>query len=156
MKCRHETTTRGDPYPFVGSVAVRPYTDENPMAHGGCVYLETCTACGARRSEAANGSHAEYSPWGPDRAARQVVARRAHEAVQRAPWPDSLTVRSPDRRGTALVSIEVDGHILISYGRDTVPDDAAVLGALPPEFIEAAKQCRQAVLDAESADRDVE
>lgn len=50
------------PLPSRGSVAQRPYTDENPQAHGGARYIHVCH-CGARREALVNGGHSERSPW---------------------------------------------------------------------------------------------
>lgn len=64
-RCRHaetrevEGTTRG----FSGSVAVAPYTSENPAAHGCVTCQEECAECGARRSLNVNQRHVEYGPW---------------------------------------------------------------------------------------------
>lgn len=62
-RCKHQNTRTGDAYGFNGSVAVRPYTEENRAAHGGVRYIETCQDCGASRECNVNGSHEENSPW---------------------------------------------------------------------------------------------
>lgn len=65
--CKHESTTRGDPRAYTRSVSVHPYTDENPMAHGGIEQTEKCEDCGATRLRVSNGRHEEYGPWSSDR-----------------------------------------------------------------------------------------
>ena len=63
MTCNHQNTTTGSPRCFSSPVAIHPYTDENPSAHGNIVITEECRDCSATRSVAVNGQHTEKSPW---------------------------------------------------------------------------------------------
>lgn len=81
MKYEHEHNPKqisGDRC-FVGSVAFEPFTHEHRAAHGGITYTEECTVCGAQRSVNANMGFREYSPWGPDREAREKYEREQSE-----------------------------------------------------------------------------
>ncbi len=69
MACTHKQTTAGLDRPYMGSVAVHPYTEPEPRAAGGISYTETCSECGAERSVNVNGAWVEHSPWGESRAA---------------------------------------------------------------------------------------
>lgn len=64
-KCKHTSTTRGRDRCFNLPVAVPPYTDENPAAHGNITYTETCAICRAQREVAANNGVREFGPWRP-------------------------------------------------------------------------------------------
>jgi hypothetical protein len=75
MTCKHESTTDGQIYGYNGSVAHHPFTYENPRAHGGVRYTETCDACGAKRLVNSNGLHYEYGTWGPSLAEREREER---------------------------------------------------------------------------------
>lgn len=77
------TTREIDERPYTGSVAVHPYTDENPAAHGNIVVTEECCACGAHRQVAQNWRHVEYSPWGPSRAVREQREREEQARLER-------------------------------------------------------------------------
>ncbi len=62
-KCKHANTTTGPERPYFGCVAVHPYTDCQPGAHGGYSVVETCSACGCKQAINSNQHHIEYSPW---------------------------------------------------------------------------------------------
>lgn len=79
MSCKHKNTHSGEAWCFTGSVAVYPYTDENPAAHGNVGVTETCTECGAERDVLVNGRHVEYSPWGLSRAERERDQERQRQ-----------------------------------------------------------------------------
>ena len=59
---KHTADSSTDPICYSGPVAVQPYTEENPAAHGCIEETDTCT-CGATRRVLTNGRHAEYAPW---------------------------------------------------------------------------------------------
>jgi len=48
---------------FNGSVAVRPYTEQNPAAHGHVTFVMECDRCGARRKVNENQGFIEVGPW---------------------------------------------------------------------------------------------
>jgi hypothetical protein len=52
--------TSGPDRCFVGPVSRR---DENPAAHGGITYTQTCEVCRAERRVNANGMHFEHGDW---------------------------------------------------------------------------------------------
>lgn len=94
--CKHTTVKDGDERCFTGApVAVPPYTDENPAAHGSLQVTEECVACGAQRKVAVNGGHREYGVWGPsaeERRQEQIQARR--EKTKRAEEEEDLALTS--------------------------------------------------------------
>lgn len=67
--CHHNKTHQvaGSRRCFDGPVAVPPYTDENPAAHGNVCVTEECERCGAQRDVNINQRHVEYSTWGQPR-----------------------------------------------------------------------------------------
>lgn len=116
MKCEHKDTKQvGPDRGFFDSVAVPPYTEENPAAHGGITYRVACVACGAERAVNVNGNHAEYSPWSPSKAAREEYERRGALARE-------LERYEAVKRGAP--SVEVDGR---SYIVDRVDRKEVVL-----------------------------
>jgi len=58
----HVVISEGQDYGFTAPVAVAPYTEENPAAHGNISRTQTCR-CGAERQILINGRHHEVSPW---------------------------------------------------------------------------------------------
>jgi hypothetical protein len=54
----HSADSTSDARPFAGPVG----RNQNPMAHGGCSYIETCR-CGALRTVNVNGCHSEEGGW---------------------------------------------------------------------------------------------
>jgi hypothetical protein len=65
MNCKHEHTIETRVVGYSAPVAVHPYTEENPAAHGNICVTEQCTRCGADRLKNINGNHVEYGTWGP-------------------------------------------------------------------------------------------
>ena len=63
MTCTHTHTKSGEHYGF--SAPIADAADQNPAAHGGVTYTETCRDCGAHREVNANGVHHEYGRWEP-------------------------------------------------------------------------------------------
>ena len=61
MNCRHTTTACSDALPFSGPVS---RDNQNPAAHGGVRYVDTCDDCGATRETLVNGRHEEVGAWG--------------------------------------------------------------------------------------------
>jgi hypothetical protein len=55
---KHTAKVSSPALPFVGAVATR----QNPAAHGGVRFLESCS-CGASRERLVNGSHVERGAW---------------------------------------------------------------------------------------------
>lgn len=146
MSCQHIATkiTRTRCY----SSSVNTW-DPNPAAHGGVCEDVECLDCGARRSENLNGRHEEQGQWGPTREERRQTAALAESAaralVARRPAPLSF------RRGeeSASVGIDEEGY-LVSDG-----PTGEQIAMTAPEFVEAAKALRAAVVAAEDARADV-
>ncbi len=83
-KCQHLESRVVDERAYVGTVAVHPYTDENPAASGNVTNLERCIQCGAERLANRNGRHAEFAPWGPSAEERRHAEQEAEERRQAA------------------------------------------------------------------------
>ena len=78
-RCNHPEARLQDIGParaYTAPVALAPYTEENPAAHGNIRQLVECTACGGRRHENRNQHHREVSPWW-DEAGEQAREQRA-------------------------------------------------------------------------------
>ncbi len=151
--CTHEHTHQiGDDHCYTGSVAVEPYTDENRAAHGGITYDIECNACGARRSVNRNQSHVEVSPWRPSREVRRQQAARLRASVPAAPAAVIMTC-SDGRKVRA--SVDREGMIALEGSAYSTADERAIIAALPPSWIEAAKITRRALLAAASAEAEV-
>jgi hypothetical protein len=60
-RCRHNRT-REATYCYSGPVSRR----ENPVAHGGVCFVETCLTCGAVKRTNSNGGQLERGPWTND------------------------------------------------------------------------------------------
>ncbi len=97
QKCQHGETTSGAERPYITSVSVHPFTDENPRAHGWVTYTQTCDDCGAERAVNANQGHAEFSPWGPSTAERRRREREAALTAAEKVRADAV------RRGTPML-----------------------------------------------------
>jgi hypothetical protein len=119
--CKHEKTKQeGRDYGFTCSVAVYPYTAENRAAHGNICYTEKCCSCGALRSVNVNGSHMEFSPWGPtqderERREREEAARklaevqRQEDSAMKAHGAEVIEVR--EREGfSTMVEVKIGGE----------------------------------------------
>ena len=103
----------GEPGGFGGSVAVYPYTDENPAGHGNICQLVECTACGGRRNENRNQWHLEVSPWWDERGQRAEERRAANEE-ERANRNALAAIRDAYGNGPDVVLIN-DNY----FGRST-------------------------------------
>lgn len=80
---QHRVTQTSEPRGFTAPVAVHPYTEANPSAHGGVEIVEVCE-CGYERRVLENGPHREFSPWRPSEALRaEWQAERDRETVER-------------------------------------------------------------------------
>jgi hypothetical protein len=75
--CQHQATREIAESGYTGSVAVYPYTAENPAAHGCITVTVECRHCGARRAENRNQWHREYGTWGPTRSERERTSARS-------------------------------------------------------------------------------
>lgn len=147
MSCTHERFTAGPALPFTASVAFGSGSNYNPAAHGGVSYVETCDACGARRSVNQNGRHSELGHWGADLATRRellaAAARKARELIA-AVEPVEF------QRGEETASIRLDREAMIvivgAEWRELAP-------ALPDGWLEAAKRAREAVLEEQRIHR---
>lgn len=153
MTCAHTQTRSSGERPYSGPVAVQPYTDENPSAHGGTTLTEECQGCGARRSVNRNQRHVEYGSWGKSRAARlldasceQIKARQAVASVE----PLVLTNRKSGR--TATVSIDAEGLLVVEGVAWTQIE--GLVSRSP--WLGKAKAARQAVVEARRAAEAVE
>ena len=62
QKCNHVHTHETAARCYQHPVALAPYTDENPMAHGNITVTERCV-CGAERDVCRNQGHVENGPW---------------------------------------------------------------------------------------------
>lgn len=148
MTCLHAQTKSSGERPYSGSVAVHPYTDENPSAHGCITVTRECRACGARRDVNINQRHAEYGPWGKSRAARLLDARneraKAREAVA-AVQPLVLTNRKSGR--TAVVSIDSEAMLIVEGVAWAQVERLVSQSA----WLERAKAAREAVVQAQRA-----
>ena len=58
-KCKHKNTEQGEHWGYSGPVS----QNENPAAHGGVSYTETCRDCGAERAVNANMFQYERGEW---------------------------------------------------------------------------------------------
>lgn len=118
-KCDHvrtkqdESSIRG----YCCSVAVEPYTEPNPCAAGGVMYVEQCEDCGRERTMNLNGRHNEVSPWEKSRAQlareesiKQQAARREREdAAVRA--RNVVIERIRERPGyLTSIDMQIDGR----------------------------------------------
>lgn len=99
--CKHTPVRIGNDRAFTGSVAVQPYTEENPCAHGNITFTEECTRCGAQRSVNVNGRHREYGPYGPTRARRDDLERR--EAARKRNEQESMARKAALAAGFELI-----------------------------------------------------
>ena len=107
-KCSHpEQREIGDPTCYTAPVAVYPYTDENPAAHGNICVLVECVACGARRHELHNGRHAEVAPWYDER------GRRERERRAEAKHLEAMGILRREYGDRADVIRTTDGYIAL-------------------------------------------
>ena len=82
-KCTHSRTLITSTVPFAYSVAVAPYTDENPAAWGWQCSTEQCQECGRERSVNVNQSLGVHPtrrlPLGEQSRTLTRCSRRFHE-----------------------------------------------------------------------------
>lgn len=136
----------------MGSVAVAPYTEENPAAHGGTCHVEQCEQCSARRVVNRNGSHVEFGPWDPmenlQLRVKQLRAAWKREQVDR---PNDFSVHHM-KYGEFRIKVLDDG-IIETYGSRFVSesDIGCMLQGLFPCAFNAAKRIREAYLEYEDA-----
>jgi len=62
-KCKHLNVEDVGTTGYTRSVAVHPFTHENPAAHGGACFKKRCLDCGRVRRINSNGNASEFSPW---------------------------------------------------------------------------------------------
>ena len=113
MSCRHTATTNSDAYGYTGSVARHPFTHENRAAHGGVKFVETCSACGARRPRNENGRHVEYGTWGDSLAQRQREAKTARELARRAIAAIEPLRLTRSEGSSCVVTVDREGMICL-------------------------------------------
>lgn len=141
MTCTHPETrtiaTRG----YTGSVS----RAENRAAHGGTCDIDECVRCGARRNVNVNGNHMEAGPWGPSREERrQVAAARRRLADRLVDALPALYIRGGGLETETRLAR--DGRIETSVDIDRHP--------LPAAWLDAAREARQAVIEAERAEEE--
>jgi hypothetical protein len=141
MYCKHNRRKELGDYGFCGPVAEPG--NENPAAHGCVCVEEECVVCGARRVVNVNGRHREEGPWGPDRATRQVDARQKRALADRLIAAIPTLVHSSG----ATVRLDRDGMAVSSMDLERT--------GLPSAWLEAAREARRAVLEAERAEREL-
>ena len=80
-ECKHSRTRERDVRCYSASVAVEPYTTENPAAAGGITFVEECLDCGMEMAVNRNQRHVECGPWRIPQAVFDArEARRASDA----------------------------------------------------------------------------
>lgn len=155
MKCAHDfTRVVGRDRPYMGPVAISPYTDENPAAHGGICYTEQCEHCSGWRLVNQNGFHVEFSPWSSVEdlrlRAERLKAAWMRERMKNTTF-DSARIWHLEH-GEFRVKILPDGTIE-AYGDSAVHVDEIVctIYRLLPLLFEKAKKIRMAYIEYEDA-----
>jgi len=109
MTCKHTTSTAGTHYGYVGPVSLPQY--QNPAAHGGVTYTETCNDCGATRRVNSTGRHREVGRW-VARACATVVAIALSACTTLA--PGARDVRMVTDPGSVVNCVPV-GSVYVPY-----------------------------------------
>lgn len=155
MRCEHKHTRTGEAHGFTGSVARPPYTEQNPAAHGGVTFTETCLMCGARRQLNRNGMHEERGTWGPSEAERERSAAQRKliaEGSLRVARAAALKL-GPVTFVRAGQEIEVwidDEGFLCASGAPHTDEDLAAAARSHPAMLETARALRAAHIAVEA------
>lgn len=144
-ECSHAEQRLIATWPYAGGVAVHPYTEENPAAHGGVCDVHECLACGARRRRNVNGRHSEVSPWGRTRAVRQAEWQGAWARANGA-FEDAAAIDVEIEGQVVRLSLDATSQVIADVELETL---RRAFAAAPERWRLAAMVARTAYLDAD-------